>query len=318
MRIGIQDIVKESGYSRTTVSRALNGSRQVAENARKKIQEIALRLGYRQNRKVIAIIVPSHGGGYYWSKLQEELQKALEISNYHILSIRETELKLIESYPLAGAIAILRTNALVKYWNEHFDIPLVCINTTSRHLDGIYSILSNDEQAMSALLRHLIAFGHRRITVTAAASTDGTLPSPAHMERFKIYQDFMHTYGFPDDLLLYYNWQPESLLPGIRDILDRKATVIISLVESHSQRLLFYLHELGLKVPDDISVCGWLTDYDKFCIPPITGVEQNFPLMAKHAVVTLNKMLNHESVAEDIVIDYNIFIRQSTGPAKEE
>lgn len=318
MRIGIQNIVKESGYSRTTVSRALNGSRQVAENARKKIQEIALRLGYRQNRKVIAIIVPSHGGGYYWSKLQEELQKALEISNYHILSIRETELKLIESYPLAGAIAILRTNALVKYWNEHFDIPLVCINTTSRHLDGIYSILSNDEQAMSALLRHLIAFGHRRIAVTAAASTDGTLPSPAHMERFKIYQDFMHTYGFPDDLLLYYNWQPESLLPGIRDILDRKATVIISLVESHSQRLLFYLHELGLKVPDDISVCGWLTDYDKFCIPPITGVEQNFPLMAKHAVVTLNKMLNHESVAEDIVIDYNIFIRQSTGPAKEE
>lgn len=318
MRIGIQNIVKESGYSRTTVSRALNGSRQVAENARKKIQEIALRLGYRQNRKVIAIIVPSHGGGYYWSKLLEELQKALEISNYHILSIRETELKLIESYPLAGAIAILRTNALVKYWNEHFDIPLVCINTTSRHLDGIYSILSNDEQAMSALLRHLIAFGHRRIAVTAAASTDGTLPSPAHMERFKIYQDFMHTYGFPDDLLLYYNWQPESLLPGIRDILDRKATVIISLVESHSQRLLFYLHELGLKVPDDISVCGWLTDYDKFCIPPITGVEQNFPLMAKHAVVTLNKMLNHESVAEDIVIDYNIFIRQSTGPAKEE
>lgn len=318
MRIGIQDIVKESGYSRTTVSRALNGSRQVAENARKKIQEIALRLGYRQNRKVIAIIVPSHGGGYYWSKLQEELQKALEISNYHILSIRETELNLIESYPLAGAIAILKTNALVKYWNEHFDIPLVCINTTSRHLDGIYSILSNDEQAMSALLRHLIAFGHRRIAVTAAASTDGTLPSPAHMERFKIYQDFMRSYGFPDDLLLYYNWQPESLLPGIRDILDRKATVIISLVESHSQRLLFYLHELGLKVPDDISVCGWLTDYDKFCIPPITGVEQNFPLMAKHAVVTLNKMLNHESVAEDIVIDYNIFIRQSTGPAKEE
>lgn len=318
MRIGIQDIVKESGYSRTTVSRALNGSRQVAENARKKIQEIALRLGYRQNRKVIAIIVPSHGGGYYWSKLQEELQKALEISNYHILSIRETELKLIESYPLAGAIAILRTNALVKYWNEHFDIPLVCINTTSRHLDGIYSILSNDEQAMSALLRHLIAFGHRRIAVTAAASTDGTLPSPAHMERFKIYQDFMHTYGFPDDLLLYYNWQPESLLPGLRDILDRKATVIISLVESHSQRLLFYLHELGLKVPDDISVCGWLTDYDKFCIPPITGAEQNFPYIAKHAVVTLNKLLNHESVAEDIVIDYNIFIRQSTGPAKEE
>ena len=85
-----------------------------------------------------------------------------------------------------------------------------------------------------------------------------------------------------------------------------------------SQRLLFYLHELGLKVPDDISVCGWLTDYDKFCIPPITGVEQNFPVMAKHAVVTLNKMLNHESVAEDIVIDYNIFIHQSTGPAKEE
>ena len=124
MRIGIQDIVKESGYSRTTVSRALNGSRQVAENARKKIQEIALRLGYRQNRKVIAIIVPSHGGGYYWSKLQEELQKALEISNYHILSIRETELNLIESYPLAGAIAILKTNALVKYWNEHFDIQI--------------------------------------------------------------------------------------------------------------------------------------------------------------------------------------------------
>lgn len=317
MRIGIQDIVKESGYSRTTVSRALNGSRQVAENARKKIQEIALRLGYRQNRKVIAIIVPSHGGGYYWGKFLEETAKALEISNYHILSIRETELELIESYPLAGAVAILQTNDLVKYWNEHFDIPLVCINTTSRHLDGIYSIYSNEEQGMSALLRHLIALGHRRIAVTCEHFQESSA-TPAHIQRLKIYRKIMRSYGFPDDLLLYYNWQPESLLPGIRDILDRKATAIISLVESHSQRLLFYLHELDLKVPDDISVCGWLTDYDKFCIPPITGAEQNFPYIAKHAVVTLNKLLNHESVAEDIVIDYNIFIRQSTGPAKEE
>lgn len=317
MRIGIQNIVKESGYSRTTVSRALNGSRQVAENARKKIQEIALRLGYRQNRKVIAIIVPSHGGGYYWEKFLEETAKALEISNYHILSIRETELELIESYPLAGAVAILQTNDLVKYWNEHFDIPLVCINTTSRHLDGIYSIYSNEEQGMSALLRHLIALGHRRIAVTCEHFQESSA-TPAHIQRLKIYRKIMRSYGFPDDLLLYYNWQPESLLPGIRDILDRKATAIISLVESHSQRLLFYLHELDLKVPDDISVCGWLTDYDKFCIPPITGAEQNFPYIAKHAVVTLNKLLNHESVAEDIVIDYNIFIRQSTGPAKEE
>lgn len=318
MRIGIQDIVKESGYSRTTVSRALNGSKQVAESARRKIQEIALRLGYRQNRKVIAIIVPSHRSGYYWGKILEETAKALEISNYHILSIRETELELIESYPLAGAIAILQTNALVKYWNEHFDIPLVCINTTSRHLDGIYSIYSNEEQGMSALLRHLIALGHRRIAVTCEHFQESSAISPAHIQRLNFYRKIMRSYGFPDDLLLRYNWQLESLLPGLRDILDRKATVIISLVESHSQRLLFYLHELGLKVPDDISVCGWLTDYDKFCIPPITGVEQNFPLMAKHAVVTLNKLLNHESVAEDIVIDYNIFIRQSTGPAKEE
>ena len=273
MRIGIQDIVKESGYSRTTVSRALNGSRQVAENARKKIQEIALRLGYRQNRKVIAIIVPSHGGNYYWGKILEETAKALEISNYHILSIRETELELIESYPLAGAIAILQTNALVKYWNEHFDIPLVCINTTSRHLDGIYSIYSNEEQGMSALLRHLIALGHRRIAVTCEHFQESSAISPAHIQRLNFYRKIMRSYGFPDDLLLYYNWQLESLLPGLRDILDRKATAIISLVESHSQRLLFYLHELDLKVPDDISVCGWLTDYDKFCIPPITGVE---------------------------------------------
>ncbi len=318
MRSGIKDIVKESGYSRTTVSRVLNGSKQVAENARQKILGTAFRLGYRQARKVIAIILPGHGGGYYWSKLLEELQKALEISSCHFLCIRETELELLESYPLSGAIAIIQNDDLVKYWNEHFSAPMICINTTSRHLDGIYSILSNDEQAMSALLRHLIAFGHRRIAVTAAASTDGTLPSPAHMERFKIYQDFMHTYGFPDDLLLYYNWQPETMLQNLRTVLDRKATAIITFVESQAQQLICYLHEFGLKVPDDISVCGWLTNTDLYCIPSITGAEQNFPYIAKHAVVTLNKLLNHESVAEDIVIDYNIFIRQSTGPAKEE
>ena len=317
MRIGIQNIVEESGYSRTTVSRALNGSGQVAENARRKILETALRLGYLQNRKVVAIILPGHGSGYYWAKLLEELQKALEISNSHFLSIQETELEILESYPLTGAIAVVQNDSLVKYWNEHFSAPMVCINTTSRHLDGIYSILSNDEQAMSALLRHLIALGHRRIAVTAAAATDGTQPSPAHIQRFKIYQDFMHTYGFQDDLLLFYNWQQETMLQNLRLILDRKATAVISFQESQVQQLICYLHGFGLKVPDDISVCGWLTDYDKFCIPPITGVEQNFPYMAKHAVVTLNKMLNNEPIGSDIVVDYNIFIRQSTGPAKE-
>lgn len=316
MRCTLQDIVRESGYANATVSRALNGSKQVSGRARQKILETAQRLGYIQEKKIIAIIV-SDLGAYYFSKLFSEISDVLYLAGYSCIVVEAKQIDSLHGLFLSGAIAILGNDSIkaVEDWDVNFGVPLVFVNMYSRHIEGLYSIFSNEEQGMTMIMRHLIALGHRRIAVLGWK----TLRDPEIKERsprISIFQKIMRNYGFPDDLLIPYGGSPEDQMNTLRWLLDRKVTAAVSLIEPHTSRIIFYLNQLGVKVPDDFSVCGWLTENDAFYLPPLTGVVQNYSHMAKHALILLSKLMHHESVTQDIIVGYNFFQRRSTAQAK--
>ena len=50
MLISIRDVAKEAGVSVSTVSRALNGYDDVNEDTRKRIMDMASKLGYRPSQ----------------------------------------------------------------------------------------------------------------------------------------------------------------------------------------------------------------------------------------------------------------------------
>jgi len=72
-----------------------------------------------------------------------------------------------------------------------------------------------------------------------------------------------------------------------------------------------------MRVPKDISLCGWLDQLDLACDLPMTGIMQNYELLAEKAVGLLEKLLRKEPVEKDLVIDYRFVSGASTAPPKK-
>ena len=88
----IKDISKASGFSNSTVSKALNNSKEISKRTRDKIKNIANNLNYRPNfasrlRKNIVnnigIIVPNILN-YYFAKVIKGVQLELYKSGYNL------------------------------------------------------------------------------------------------------------------------------------------------------------------------------------------------------------------------------------------
>jgi len=84
-KTGIAGIAKETGLSRSTISRALNSSPLVSEETRKLIQETAERLNFKPNKaarslvnqKVLTIgVVVFSEPAYFWDEVRYGVQKA--------------------------------------------------------------------------------------------------------------------------------------------------------------------------------------------------------------------------------------------------
>ncbi len=58
---------------------------------------------------------------------------------------------------------------------------------------------------------------------------------------------------------------------------------------------------LQKRIPQDVSVISWITqNLMRYFYPPLTGVMQDFPQIASHAVRLLNGQINGANIPADI------------------
>lgn len=144
----ITQISKASGFSISTVSKALNDSYEISSKTKLKISAIAKKLNYRPNgmaralrnkkTNIIAVIVPQISSVLY-SNFLSEIQKVAFKNKYRILILEsfycdQKELKCINSLNdgyVEGIITITATNKVtntkVITENKSRDLPIVAI-----------------------------------------------------------------------------------------------------------------------------------------------------------------------------------------------
>ena len=181
--VTIKDVARAARVSVATVSRVHNNSGPVTEGTRRRVRAVATRLGYAPhaaartlstNRtSTVGVLLPDLYGEFY-SELIRGIDQTAQRHGYHLLVASSHDRKptieaalqsmrgrvdgLLVMSPAPGAYGAVR--------DLPASFPVVLLNSAAagRAFD---SLAVANAQGARAMVRHLIALGHRRVAMIA-------------------------------------------------------------------------------------------------------------------------------------------------------
>lgn len=329
----IKELAEQLQLSPTTVSRVLNGKSEIyriSESTSKKVIAAARKFHYYPNRiarglklektETIGLIIPDIANPYFGS-----IAKTIEVEAHHkgysiilcdSLDDVDTETELL--YLLAGrkvdGIIIAPTGKN----NRHLvdlqqqGIPIVVIDRYLPETSLPFVTTDNHSGALMAV-EHLLEMGHRKI-----ACIQGTQGISANSDRVKGYLDALQKYGIPlnEDWILGNDFGEQNGYLQTLELMRQgnRPAAIFALSNLISLGVLRALKELGMKVPDDVSVVSFDEQpYSAFLACPMTTVEQPREEIGKLAFELLLKSFSGGNPidSDGIMLPPRLIIRES-------
>lgn len=318
-KVNIYELAIATGFSVSTVSKALNNTGRISEVTRQKILAKASEMNYVASyhakalslRKswIIGVIYSDNlGMGFshpHFSVILEAFKTEAEQQGYEITFINRnmgnTPMTYLEfcHYRQVEGVFIVNYYSLSKQVPQLIEsgIPLV---SADGGFDDIPTITSNDTLGGELATKYLYDLGHRRIYHIAGPSY--TVSGQKRQDGFK---NFVNQH--PDiDYKIY-----EAVNFGIEDGYEQ---VSIMLKENTLPTALFVAGDwmaLGaiqalkvhqIKVPEDISIIGYDNlEFLQYSEPALTTVSQNKRAIGKTAAEYLIKQINGEPVSSKLI-----------------
>ena len=318
----IVDIAKESGYSVSTVSRVLNGRRDVSPAARKKIMEIvdAHQFVPNNNAKHLkqsvskSILILAKGtSNMLFSNIIEAVQVILGKSDYtlRVNYLDEEANEVSEAIRVCREhkpMGILFLGSNAEYFKEQFaQVHVPCVLVTDRgdelEFDNLASVSTDDVAAAEMAVDYLFEHGHRHIAVIGG---DLENSSPSSHRKMGCVNSFKK-YGCEFDEAYYgkARFSYESAYNAMQQLLSKKLpiTAVFAMSDVMAIGAMRAIFDAGLRVPEDISMIGFdgtvLADYYN---SKIVTICQQYDRIAQRSVeiflsmIDLNKPATHELI----------------------
>ncbi|SDQ35579.1 transcriptional regulator, LacI family [Thermostaphylospora chromogena] len=328
--VTIATIADEVGVSATTVSKVLNGHPDVAAETRARVEASLARHRYRRRTKrqptttgqidlvfhefdsawameiirgVDAVTAPanvevvlSHLGGRH--RPTEEWLST-------VLSRRPLGVLFVQSGPTRSQQQKLR--------RQH--IPFVVVDTDSATSASVPTVGSNNWDGGLLATRHLLELGHRRIAIISGP--EDVLCSRARVAGFRSAHDEAGLTVDPD-LVRYGTFVVRAGYEHGMELLSLpdRPTAIFAGSDMQAMGVLRAARQLGLRIPQDLSVIG----YDNLPVsawidPALTTVNQPLQEMAGLATRMLLDLARGVEVATTRIDLVNeLVVRDSTAP----
>ncbi|SDW22298.1 transcriptional regulator, LacI family [Ruegeria halocynthiae] len=331
----LEDVAQKAGVSTATVSRCLNAPARVSEATRKQVLEAVNQLGYAPNFGARALaakrtdtfgaIIPTMENAIFARGLQafqEELEQngitllvssssyspQLEEKQVHALIARGADALLLighdrtpKSYDLLESKGIPHVIA----WSIAHDVPRTSIGFDNRN-------------AMKTLALEVLKLGHRDLAVISAPREG----NDRARERCQGVADALIQFGLrPTDLPIIET--PYSISNGAEAFQTlvssgNRPTAVLCGNDVLAAGAISRARELGLRVPDDISITGFDDiEIAQIVSPGLTTVHVPHRKMGIHAARLLIAMRNGEygdAPAESLELQVTITWRGSLGP----
>lgn len=190
--------------------------------------------------------------------------------------------------------------------------PYVLVNRLSRKIRSHYVVVDNLKGARIAT-EHLIELGHRHIE-----HISGPLYTDVGLARLEGYRLALKEHGLPFtlDYVVEADFNEEAGYHAAVELLKRKprVTAIFAANDLIAMGVITAGRELGIEIPDDISLVGFNNlPVTAKIRPSLTTV--NVPLfeMGFQAAKMLIKLITGEPVQEEgIVLEPDLVVREST------
>ena len=300
-------IAQELGLSKGTVSKALNGAKDVSQKTQQAVLEKAVELGYvRRNRSSnapkLAVFVMNmeytkpEDFGY---DIMAGFRKAAELSGYQLhtieldlklqLSIHYDEYMMRENYQGGFFLGL----TLLDPWIQEFKTCKTPTVLYDNHVSGnpnVSDVSVDSREGIELAVRHLQSLGHEKIGYLSSA-----LEAYVYQQRYQSFIQVMTSLGLcADDTVMGYSFHvSECLTQHLPRLLKNGCTAIICSHDVLAHSAIIHCTELGLRVPRDVSVMGF-DDIPlcRFTSPALTTIRQNRPALGKSAFFALYSHLH--------------------------
>jgi len=333
--VTLKDISKATGYSITTVSKALNGYSDVNDDTREVIKRVSAKLGYVPNYQARGLVMKRswtigivmdevNGLGLkhpLFAEVLESFKKEVEKSGYDImfLSLHVGQIKMNTYLDHArrkgvdGVFIIITDYDSIEYKKlSESEIPCVVFDHISAN---IYNFTTNNYRGIELAFNHVFELGHRKIAHIYGSSI--TLAGHNRMNSYK-QQLLDHNIPLRNDYLS--DGDSFSFEGGYRAMeqllqLEDRPTAVICASDLQALGALRKLKDENISCPEDISIVGFDgTEVNQYASPRLTTIQQNTKRIGQEAAYYLLKLIKKEltNQANTIVIEPSIIIGEST------
>lgn len=324
----LKDIANLAGVSVGTVSKAFSGSREVGEETKNRIFEIARENGcfdrYNKNKfnkKVVAVIIPEVNSDLYYSTLLE-LDKEItnqggimltSVSNFSEEKTAELFSYYSEYCKVDGVIIV---GNIGKIKNPLY-VPAVALGTYNK-IKNVDTICTDSSKAIKEAIVHLRNLGHAKIGFIGEKLTSGKLAS------FKKNMSELGVAVNPDYIKVTSKRFEEAGMLMAEEMIF-KGTLPTAVIAAYDYIAIGFIKGLkkhGYNVPEDVSVIGYDDiNISKYLETSLSSINSNYIVACKMAVdMIFQKMKNQYMMfnRETKTIEAELHIRESVSKPKKD
>ncbi|AGB40801.1 transcriptional regulator [Halobacteroides halobius DSM 5150] len=331
MGITIKEIAKLADVSKSTVSRVINDSEHVSDEARKKVQQVIEETGYipnslakdlqRNKTNTIGVILPKINTSTFSSAV-EGISDTMHENGYNILltntrlNTKEeiNHLKLLKEKRVRG-ILFFATEVTKEHIEtlERIDIPVVILGQDTSDILDFPCVIHDDFVSAQNIVGYLVAHGHKNIGYIGVEEYDiavGQLRKKGYEavlteNNLEINEEQIYKDGF----------SMESGYKGMLEIINNSQklpTAIFAATDRLAIGAIKCLKDKGYQVPEDVSIVGiGDSDISPLITPELTTVRYDHLQAGAKASQILLNYINKQEVTEKLVMNSQIIERES-------
>jgi LacI family transcriptional regulator len=302
--ITMKDIAREMGVSIATVSRALNDNLRISNSQRERIKKFALEHNFvpnavaanlrnarLQQRKVIGVIVPQFTH-FYFSSVLSGIEEEASARGYSMMVAQSgedyaKEVNICTQFLKNRVCGVIVSQAKDTNVYDHFQrliddgLPLVFYDRICTGIEASRVVVDDYMGAFTAV-NYLIGTGCRRIAFYGMSEK-----LEIAKNRYNGYVDALLKNGLKlDEALVKYadnRSDAEAITPELL-MMDNRPDAFFAVNDDTAIGILYTAKNMGLRVPDDVSICGFTNGNRAIaCDPALTTVEQRGVMVGEEA-----------------------------------